>query len=99
MAETQINVVDWHVNPFRADRWYAIWLPALERAGGFGATSWSLIRAEDDQLHFRQTTAWNSRADWEAWWASDEVAAARAECIDYYNKPVLPSWHVLVGSN
>ena len=28
MAE--VNVIDWHVNPFRADRWYAVWLPALE---------------------------------------------------------------------
>ena len=42
MAE--VNVVNWHINPFRADRWYAIWMPALERAPSFGARSFSLTR-------------------------------------------------------
>jgi heme-degrading monooxygenase HmoA len=94
MAE--VNVINWHVNPFRADRWYTIWLPALERAGAFGASSYSLSRSEDDHLHFLQTTVWNSRADFERFWSSDEVAAAREEAINYYNKPVLPSWHQLL---
>ena len=42
MAE--VNVVNWHVNPWRADRWYAIWMPALERAPSFGATSFTLTK-------------------------------------------------------
>ncbi len=97
MAE--VNVIDWHVNPFRADRWYAAWLPALKRAGAFGATSYSLTRAEDDHLHFRQTTVWNDRADFERYWSSDEVSRARENAFDYYNKPLLPSWHMLLAGD
>ena len=94
-----VNVIDWHIHPHRADRWYAAWLPAVERAGSFGATSWSLTRSEDDPLHFRQTTVWDSREDFERYWSSDAVAAAREAALNYYNKPLLPNWHQLIGTN
>ena len=32
-----VNYIDWHVHPFRADRWLEIWRPALDRAFSFGA--------------------------------------------------------------
>ena len=79
MAE--VNVIDWHVNPFRADRWYAVMLPAVNRASAFGATSY-LTRTEDDHLHFIQTTVWESREDFDRYWSSDEVAAARERALD-----------------
>ena len=97
MAE--INVIDWHVTPFRADRFYAIWLPALERAPAFGAKSFSLTRAEDDHLHFRQTTTWDARSDFDRWWASDEARRTRQKAINYYAKPLLPTWHMLLQSD
>lgn len=94
----EVNVIDWHVTPFRADRWYQAWLPALQRASAFGATDVSLTRSEDDHLHFRQTTTWESRADFERYWSSDEVARAREAAINWYAKPLLPAWHMkLVG--
>lgn len=96
MAE--VNVIDWHIHPFRADRWYQAWMPAVERAGSFGATSWSLTRSEDDPLHFRQTTVWNDREDFERYWSSDEVAATRQQALSYYNKPLLPGWHALLAA-
>ena len=43
-----------------------------------------------------QRTTWNSRADFERYWSSDEVAHAREQAFDYYNKPVLPSWHMVL---
>lgn len=94
----EVNVIDWHVNPFRADRWYAAWMPALKRAPAFGAKSYSLTRAEDDHLHFVQTTIWESRADFELYWSSDEVARAREAAFDWYNKPLLPAWHMLIAA-
>ncbi len=96
MAE--VNVIDWHIHPFRADRWYKTWKPAVERAGSFGATSWSLTRSEDDPLMFRQTTVWNDREDFNRYWASDEIAAAREAGFTYFNKPVLPGWHQLIAA-
>ena len=62
----------------------------------FGATSWSLTRSIDDPLHFRQTAVWESREDFERYWYSDEVAAAREQVIDFYDKPLLPVWHSLL---
>ena len=94
MAE--VNVIDWHVDPFRVDRWYAAWKPALDRAGSYGATSVSLTRSEDDPHAFRQTTVWESRSDFDRYWASDEVTAARQAAFNWYNKPLFPSWHVVV---
>jgi quinol monooxygenase YgiN len=96
MAE--VNVIDWRIHPFRAERWYEVWAPAVERSRAFGARSWSLTRAIEDPLHFRQTTVWEDREDFERYWSSDEVAALRSEALNYYNKPLLPTWHTLLGS-
>ena len=94
-----VCVIDWHVNPFRADRWYELWLPAAERALGFGATEWTITRSTEDPLLFRQTTIWRDKADFERYWASDEVSAIRHDALKYYNKPVLPVWHTLVAAD
>ena len=72
--------IDWHVTPFRADRWYEVWEAGAARAMAFGAKSW-----ED-------------RADFERYWYSDEVAALREQAINYYAKPLLPTWHSLIAA-
>ena len=96
MAE--VCYIDWHVTPFRADQFLEIWTPAAARVLAFGATSWSLTRSIDDPLHIRQAAVWESHDDFERYWYSDEVTAAREEAINYYGKPVLPDWHSIVGS-
>ncbi len=93
-----VNVVNWHINPWRADRWYEIWMPALERAPSFGASSFTLTRSEEDHLLFVQTTTWENRADFDRFWASDEVSAAREAAFDIFNKPVYPVWHMLIAA-
>jgi quinol monooxygenase YgiN len=95
---SEVSVIDWHVHPMRADRWWETWRPAAERALSFGATSYSLTRSEDDPLHFRQSAVWERREDFERYWASDEISAARQEVMSLYNKPLIPSWHTLVAS-
>ena len=37
----EIVYIEWHIHPFRADRWYEIWEPAAARAMAFGAKGWS----------------------------------------------------------
>ena len=95
MAE--VNIINWHVTPFRADRWYAIWRPAFDRAAAYGATAHTLTRSEEDHLHFVQMTAWESRGDFERYWSSDEVSSARQAALNMYAKPVYPVWHVLLS--
>jgi hypothetical protein len=96
MAE--VCYIEWHVTPFRADRFLEIWTPAAARVLAFGATSWSLTRNIDDPLHIRQAAVWESHDDFERYWYSEETTAARDEAINFYGKPVLPVWHSLVGS-
>jgi hypothetical protein len=96
MAE--INYVDFHVTPFRADRFLDIWEPAAERTLSFGAKSWTLTRNVDDPLHIRQASVWEDRSDFERYWFSDEISAIRQEAIDYYNLPLLPTWHTMLDS-
>ena len=85
MAE--VCYIDWHVHPFRADRWFEIWEPAAQRALAFGAKSWTLTRSIDDPLLFRQTTVWDNRDDFERYWYSDEVSATRGEASTTSTSP------------
>jgi hypothetical protein len=96
MAE--VCTLDWHVTPFRRDRWLDLWMPAAARMPAYGASSWSLIRSVDDPLAFQQTSTWENRADFERWWFSEEVEQARAAIIDMHDIPILPAWHTLVVS-
>jgi len=57
--------IEWHVHPFRADRWFEAWEPAAARAMAFGANDWSLTRDVEDPLHFRQGSTWEDKADFE----------------------------------
>ena len=102
MAVPEVNevcVIDWHINPFRAERWFGIWLPAAERALAFGAVDWRITRSTEDPLLFRQTMIWRDRADFERYWASDEVSAVREDAMKYFQKPTLPVWHTLVAAD
>jgi hypothetical protein len=94
MAE--VCTLDWHIAPFRADRWLELWEPVAARMPAYGASSWSLIRAVDDPLSFKQTSIWESRADFERWWFSEEVEQARAAIVNLHDLPILPAWHTLI---
>jgi hypothetical protein len=90
--------LDWHIAPFRADRWLDRWEPAAAKMPAYGAREWSLTRAIDDPLAFQQTAVWAKRSDFERYWFSTEIEEARASVIDLYVIPLLPTWHTLVSA-
>jgi hypothetical protein len=90
--------LDWHISPFRADRFLDTWEAAAAKAPAYGCKSWTLTRAVDDPLAFQQTMVWESHADFERYWYSDEIGHAREQIIDLYVIPLLPSWHTLIGA-
>lgn len=92
-----VNNIDWHVTPFRADRWFEIWHPALDRALAHGASACYMTRNIDDPLHFRQVSVWEEKSDFDNYWASDEIVALRQAALSYYHKPTYPVWHSLVA--
>ncbi len=93
---SEVCVLDWHVAPFRADRFLDLWEPAAAKMPAYGAKSWSLTRSTDDPLAIRQSSVWESRADFERYWFSEEIEKARAAAIDLYDLPLLPTWHELL---
>ena len=88
--------LDWHIAPFRADRFLDLWEPAAAKMPAYGAGSWSLTRSIDDPLSFQQTSIWEQRSDFERYWYSEEIAKVRESIIDLYDLPLLPAWHQLV---
>ncbi len=94
MAE--VCTLDWHIAPFRADRWLDLWEPAAAKMPAYGARSWSLTRSIDDPLSFRQESIWDSRPISNATGTRQEIEAARASIIDMHDLPILPAWSTLV---
>jgi hypothetical protein len=94
----EVHYVEWHIVPWRRDRFLEIWSPALDRALAYGAKNAFLTRNIDDTLHIRQVTTWEDRADHERWWFSDELAALRQKALPCYHKPVDQHWHAQVAN-
>lgn len=90
--------LDWHVSPLRGERWLAVWEIAAAKCTAFGAKSWSLTRGEEDPLGFQLTTVWETKADFERFWFSQEIEEAREATIGWYNIPILPTWHTLIAA-
>jgi hypothetical protein len=87
----------WHVNPFRGDKFAAGWVEAAEAVLDYGATSWGLYRAHDGRLDFIQQAYFPTKKDFERYWYSEEVAEARTRLAGYYQVPLLPTFHEVVG--
>ena len=87
----------WHVNPFRGDKFAAGWRPAAEAVLDYGATSWALYRNHDGRLDFLQQATFPTKAAFERYWYSETAAEKRAELAGYYQIPLLPTFHEVVG--
>jgi quinol monooxygenase YgiN len=94
----EVCTLDWHIAPLRADRFLDLWEPAAAKMPAYGAKSWSLIRSIDDPLAIRQTSTWESRADFERYWFSEEIEQARAAIVDLHGILLLPAWHTILAA-
>ena len=97
MPVIEVHYVEWHIVPFRRDRFLGIWGPALDRALAFGALGAFMTRNEDDPLHIRQVTLWADRSDHERWWFSDELSTLRREALPIFHKPIEQHWHAQIA--
>ena len=90
--------VRWIANPFRGDRFEALWGPVAEAALDYGAKAYAFFRSKEDQAIFTQLAfGFESKLDWERYWLSEEVSAARIEVTGLFQVPVYPEWQTLVG--
>jgi hypothetical protein len=90
--DDSVVLILWHANPFRGDKFEDAWRPAAAAAIDYGATYWALLRSKDDPLDFMQIAAFESKAEFERYWYSEEIAEARAEASGLFQVPVLPIW-------
>jgi len=99
MAEPSLSCVEvrWVANPFRGDKFEAAWSGAAEAALDYGASSYALFRSKEDPLTFTQLAFFESKLDWERYWFSEEISAARAEATGLFQVPVVPIWHRVVA--
>jgi hypothetical protein len=89
--------VRWAINPFRGDKFEQIWTPAAEAALDFGATGWALYRSQEGQLDFIQHAYFPSKDGWDRYWYSEELAESKLAVQSYYQVPLLPTFHTVVG--
>ncbi len=89
--------VRWHLNPLRGDAFEEAWLPAAEAALDYGATRWAFFRSKDGLLDFVQWAFFPEAIDWDRYWYSEEIAAARAKGSGLYQVPLLPKFYLIAG--
>jgi hypothetical protein len=90
--------VRWAINPFRGDKFEEAWRPAAEAVLDFGATGWALFRSQEGELDFTQHAYLPTKDHWDRYWYSEEISAARVEVAGYYQVPLLPTFHTIVGT-
>ena len=91
-------VVTWLANPWRGERFEEAWAPVAEAVLDYGATAYAFYRGQEERARFTQLAfGFDTKLDWERYWYSDEVVAARARASGLFQGPIVPEWQRLVG--
>src|SRR3954447_24266549 len=88
--------IDFQVTPFRADRFYSLYRPAVPRVLVYGAKGYTFYRSEEDPDHFVHASLWDDRADFHRYWMSQEMQAMRTKILGLYEQPVIPGWATIL---
>ena len=88
--------LDFHLTPFRAQRFVDLYQPAIARPLSYGATDYLFYRSEDDSDHFVHMSFWEDRAGFDRWWFSREMTDVRAAIVGLHDLPLTPHWHTVL---
>jgi hypothetical protein len=88
--------IDYHLTPFRADRFAAIYWPIVPRVMAYGAKGYIFYRSEDDSDHFVHGSLWEDRAGFRRFWLSHEMQDIRQRASGLYEQPVIPGWATIL---
>jgi len=95
-APAEAVQLDWVVTPFRAQRFYDLYHPAIARPLDYGASGYLFYRSEDDSDHFVHMSFWSDRADFDRWWLSREMQEIRVAVSGLHGQPMVPHWHTVL---
>ena len=93
---TEIVRLDYQLVPFRAERFAALYRPAVPRVLAYGAKSYTFYRSYDDPEHFVHESLWEDRADFQRYWFSREMHLTRERILGLYEQPMIPAWYTIV---
>jgi hypothetical protein len=85
-------IVPWYATGFRADDFEAVLEPVAAAALRYGASSYAVYRSQDDRYRFQQLAAFETKLQWDRYWAGPEMTHFRAVRSGWYQVPVLYSW-------
>jgi hypothetical protein len=88
--------LDYAVTPFRANKFYELYYPAIKRPLTYGATGYLFYRSEDDPDHFVHYILWEDRAGFQRWWFSQEMQDLRGAISGLHGQPLLPKWNTVL---
>ena len=88
--------IDFHLTPFRAERFYGLYRPVVPRVMAYGAKGYNFYRSEEDSDHFVHESLWEDRASFDRYWFSREMQEMRQKVIGLYEQPVIPSWATIL---
>ena len=88
--------LDYAVTPFRAQKFWELYYPAVKRPLTYGATGYVFYRSEDDPDHFVHLIYWEDRAGFYRWWYSHEMQAMRVAVSGLHGQPLLPKWNTVL---
>jgi quinol monooxygenase YgiN len=88
--------LDFHTTPFRAERFLALYRPAISRVLAYGASDYLFYRSEEDPQHFVHISLWDDRSDFDRYWFSREMQEIRQSVAGLHEQPLLPHWGVVV---
>jgi hypothetical protein len=97
-AGDSIVEINWITNPFRAEKFRDIWLPAAEAVLHFGARGWAFIRSGDDPQHFVQLALFDNKLDFERYWYSETITDYRVQATGLFQVPIQPVWYTVEGT-
>ena len=88
--------LDYVVTPFRAQKFYELYYPAIRRPLTYGATQILFYRSEEDSDHFVHMIMWEDRAGFGRWWYSQEMQEMRVTISGLHGQPLLPKWNTIL---
>jgi hypothetical protein len=88
--------IPWYATLFRGDRFAEALGEIAPLATRYGATDYRVYRSRDDMYRFNQMATFEDKADFEAYWYSEDFNAWRTVYSGWYQIPVLYNWHDLI---
>jgi len=89
--------IPWYATGFRGDGFDAALREVAPVSLRYGATAYEVFRYRDDRYKFLQSVTFESKLDWERYWAGPEFTRFRTAHQGWFQVPVVYQWTDIVA--